>query len=115
MVSTAMNVVATAHLAVNCYRYLFAFRGDFTGDALEYALTIVTAWHRSMKETLFLIQELLGSSVGVRIQFVVPSFDSHTYLYLHSSIVRGLCGIGTTRLCYSPSSYYLLKPVSNLQ
>ena len=66
MISTTMTIVATAHLTINFYRYLLAFRRDSAPHTPEIVLTSPT-WHSVAKDVLFLLQELLGSSLAVRL------------------------------------------------
>ncbi|KAK1220235.1 hypothetical protein PQX77_017021 [Marasmius sp. AFHP31] len=63
-ISTIMFLVATVHISTNYYRYSTAFSGK-TGVPPPIFLQTLTHWHRIMKDLLFVIQEVLGSSAAV--------------------------------------------------
>ncbi|KAK1222927.1 hypothetical protein PQX77_014204 [Marasmius sp. AFHP31] len=63
-ISTIMFLVATVHISINYYRYSTAFSGK-TGVPPPIFLQTLTHWHRIMKDLLFVIQEVLGSSAAV--------------------------------------------------
>ncbi|KAK1217744.1 hypothetical protein PQX77_019586 [Marasmius sp. AFHP31] len=66
VISTVMNIVATAHLAVNHYCYLLAFRGDSIEHTPEFVVyASLTSWHNIAKALLLLSQVVLGSSVAL--------------------------------------------------
>ena len=100
---------------MNCYRYLGAFGGESVNHKPEDFLMDPMVWHRVMKDMLFFTQEILGSSVAVR---VYPYFDiffgSFIYSLSRSSIAHGLSGTGTARLLSADSSCSSFNLVSSL-
>ncbi|KAJ8087771.1 hypothetical protein PM082_006608 [Marasmius tenuissimus] len=72
VVSSVMCIIATAHLALNQYRCLLAFRGDSIEHTPEFIITrSLNSAHNKAREIAFTSQVLLGSSVALYRTWVV--------------------------------------------
>ncbi|THH32870.1 hypothetical protein EUX98_g1344 [Antrodiella citrinella] len=71
-IGVVMFIIATMHLAMNCYRMIqgYVIHVDEPGGAVAY-LGDLRPWHHIFKDTLYATQEIFGDGVGIYRAYVI--------------------------------------------
>ncbi|KAL0566373.1 hypothetical protein V5O48_015641 [Marasmius crinis-equi] len=101
-ISSIMVAVATAHLSINYYRYLAAFRGEL-GGTTEEALMRLDSWHKVATDSLFVFQEVLGSATAIYRTWILWDKNRKLVLFL-LALLLGEATTGAT-VCILYYSY----------